>query len=135
MPAKIKALTLLTDDGSENYGEAKKWMVESDAPKINHLIAQLDISFSNSMIEAAHKQLKYGFLYHQSIKDFEELLIFLALAIEDYNNRPQHVLGGLTPMEVLKGKLVDRSAENNLLLQARQLRIAENQRMKCCATG
>jgi hypothetical protein len=34
---------LLTDDGSENYGEVKKWIEVSDNPKINHVIAQVDI--------------------------------------------------------------------------------------------
>jgi putative transposase len=62
----------LTDDGSENYGVAKQWIPGCDAPKIRHIIAQVHIQYSNSMIEAANKQLKYRFLYHQQISDFSQ---------------------------------------------------------------
>src|ERR1035438_10435957 len=64
---------LLTDDGSENYGEVKQWIKACDNPKFSHVIAQADIHFSNSMIEAANKQLKYRFLYHQKITDYSKL--------------------------------------------------------------
>jgi transposase InsO family protein len=101
VPANIKECMLLTDDGSENYGEVKKWIEVSDNPKINHVIAQVGIHSSNSMIEAANKQLKYRFLYHQKIKDYCSLDQYLKKAIEDFNHRPHAILNGLTPIEVL----------------------------------
>ena len=82
----------------------KKWIKVSDNPKINHIIAQTEIHFSNSMIEAANKQLKYRFLYHQKIKDYCSLDQYLKKAIEDFNHRPHAILNGLTPIEVLQGK-------------------------------
>ncbi len=102
IPANINECTLLTDDGSENYGEAKKWMNACDRPIVNHLIAQTDVQYSNSMIEAANKQLKYRFLYHHKISDFSKLEDYLKKAIHDFNNRPHGVLDGLTPIEVLE---------------------------------
>jgi hypothetical protein len=69
MPANISECMLLTDDGSENYGVAKQWITGSDAPKIRHFIAQVDVHYSNSMIEAANKQLKYRFLNHHKINN------------------------------------------------------------------
>jgi putative transposase len=66
----------------------KKWIDASANPKINHVIAQTDIHFSNSMIEAANKQLKYRFLYHQKIKDYSSLDQYLQKAIEDFNHPP-----------------------------------------------
>jgi hypothetical protein len=58
LPSSVIECMLLTDDGSENYGEVKQWIKACDNPKISHVIAQTDIHFSNSMIEAANKQLK-----------------------------------------------------------------------------
>ncbi len=124
---------LLTDNGSENYGVAKQWITESDAPKIRHVIAQLDVHYSNSMIEAANKQLKYRFLYHQRINTFSNLKDYFSKAILDFNHRPHDVLNGLTPMEVLQGKTYDKENQNNLLSLSVQRRISENQKLKCCA--
>jgi putative transposase len=132
VPANIKECMLLTDDGSENYGEVKKWIKVSDNPKINHVIAQTEIHFSNSMIEAANKQLKYRFLYHQKIKDYSSLDQYLKKAIEDFNHRPHAILNGLTPIEVLQGKSYNKETQNNFLSLAKQTRILENQKMKCC---
>jgi putative transposase len=133
VPAKISECMLLTDDGSENYGIAKQLITESDAPKIRHVIAQADIPFSNSMIEAANKQLKYRFLYHQKINNFSNLENYLSKAILDFNHRPHGVLNGLSPMEVLQGKIYDKENQNNLLSLSVQRRISENQQLKCCA--
>jgi putative transposase len=132
VPANIKECILLTDDGSENYGEVNQLISASNNPKINHVIAQADIHFSNSMIEAANKQLKYRFLYHQKINDYSILNEYVNKAILDFNNRPYAVLNGLTPIEVLQGKRYNKEIQNNLLSIAKQKRIHENQKMKCC---
>ena len=42
------------------------------------------------------------------------------------------VLHGLTPIEVLQGKRYNKEMQNNLLNIAKQTRIFENQKMKCC---
>ena len=128
----ISECMLITDDGSENYGEVKQWIKASDNPKINHVIAQADIPFSNSMIEAANKQLKYRFLYHQKINDFSSLGEFLSKAILDFNYRPHAVLNGLTPIEVLQGKRYKEEIQIKLQCIAKHTRILENQKMKCC---
>lgn len=107
-------------------------LLTDDAPKIRHVIAQADIPFSNSMIEAANKQLKYRFLYHQKITDISHLKGYLNKAILDFNHRPHGVLNGLSPMEVLQGKTYDKETQNNLLSLSVQRRISENQKLKCC---
>jgi len=89
---------IMTDDGTENGGIAK-----TTAINIQHIVAQKDVHFSNSMIEAANKQLKYRFLYHKTITSFDDLKIYMQSAVQDYNNRPYHALGGQTPLEVLAG--------------------------------
>ena len=132
LPCSVSECMLLTDNGSENYGEVKQWIKASDSPKINHVIAQVDIHFSNSMIEAANKQLKYRFLYHQKINDYSRLGEYLDKAILDFNHRPHAILNGLTPIEVLQGKSYNKETQNNFVSLAKQKRILENQKMKCC---
>ena len=49
---------LLVDDGIENKGYVCD-SIESEEIKIKLLVAQKDILFSNSMIEAVNKRMKY----------------------------------------------------------------------------
>ena len=72
-PADIGDCQLISDDGSENYGPVKQFILNSKRPTIQHLIAQRDIEFSNSMIEAANKKLKYNFLYHPTLPIMKNL--------------------------------------------------------------
>lgn len=132
-PANINNCQLITDDGPENRGAIQLIAAISKPPLLEHLIAQQDIEFSNSMIEAANKQLKYCFLYHRSIPDFAALQKFIAQAIEDYNNRPQAVLNGLTPLEVLHGKRFDKEAYHIQITAAKVNRVAQNKRTACCS--
>jgi hypothetical protein len=120
---------LLTDNGSENFGDVTEFVLQTSKPEVKHLVAQLDIEFSNSMIEAANKQLKYCFLYHRHIADINELRRYVKEAAEDYNNRPNNVLDGLTPLEVLKGLKPANYKEQ--VLQMKAARITENRKVQC----
>jgi hypothetical protein len=90
---------ILSDDGTEN-GKLKE--------ALEHKIAQKDITFSNSMVEAVFKHLKYFYLYPITPANFTEFLRSLERAIEDYNHKPHGALFGLTPLECFEGELVDR---------------------------
>jgi hypothetical protein len=72
-PAGLAQCSLITDDGSENHGDASKFTSDCQSPGIAHLIAQKTIDQSNSMIEAANKQIRYHFLYHKEIANFDQL--------------------------------------------------------------
>jgi putative transposase len=122
---------LISDDGSENYGPVKGFIENSKYPSIQHLIAQKDIEFSNSMIEAANKQLKYRFLYHH-IADYDALVKYVEQSVNDYNNRPHHVLHGLTPLEVSQGKIPSPHAYAEQTRQSKANRHIENKKIKCC---
>jgi putative transposase len=131
-PAGIEDCRLITDDGSENYGPVKELLSNSRHPVIQHLVAQKDIECSNSMIEAANKQLKYRFLYHKHIPDFAALETYVQQAVDDHNNRPHHVLHGLTPLEVLNGQKPDPHVYTGQINKARAARLVENKKMSCC---
>jgi putative transposase len=131
-PSGCETCELITDDCAENYGPVKDLIAGSANPVIRHIIAQRDVEFSNSMIEAANKQIKYHFLYHQHIPDYEALEKHAAAAVEDYNNRPGHVLNGLTPLEVLNGKVIDPAAYRKSITLAKTRRAEENKKAVCC---
>ena len=132
LPAGIPNCQFFSDDGSENYGPVKAFIESCQYPSLQHLVAQKDVEFSNSMIEAANKQLKYRFLYHHHIPDYNALVKYVVQAVEDYNNRPHHILHGLTPLEVLNGQLPDQHAFAAKIQLAKAARPAENRKTKCC---
>jgi transposase InsO family protein len=132
IPAGIETCQFITDDGSENAGPINELISSTIHPSITHLIAQRDIEFSNSMIEAANKQLKYSFLYHRNIPDHEALVAYVQQAVHEYNNRPHHVLEGQTPFEVLNGSTFDKTADQKQIYLAKEVRLIENKRTKCC---
>lgn len=131
-PATLEHCCLMTDDGCENFGTVQDFIKATDHPALEHIIAQRDVEFSNSMIEAANKNLKYHFLYHRHIADFNSLCQYLPQAISDFNNRPHDVLSGLTPLEVLYGKTSDKNAAVVQRQAAKAERIAKNKQQKCC---
>ena len=54
-------------------------------------------------------------------------------AIEDFNNRPHRVLNGLTPVEVLDGKIFDLINYKKQITISKELRLNENRIIKCCS--
>lgn len=101
-----KQIQLLCDDGSENAGEVNKFLC-SPRLFIEKLIAQVDITFSNSMIEAVNKKIKYEFLFPKKLYSFQDVIKTLKLAVTEYNDRPSGVLFGYSPNEVLEGAIPD----------------------------
>jgi putative transposase len=91
--------------GQRTIEKLQSFSTKCQDPEITHLIAQKTIVHSNSMIEAANKQIKYHFLYHKEILNFEQLENYLLIAVADYNNRPNDAINALTPIEMLNGKL------------------------------
>ena len=121
---------LLVDDGIENKGFVST-AIESNEIKLTKLIAQKDIHYSNSMIEAVNKQMKYSFLFRQELLDIDHTRRYLETAVEQYNRRPHSALFGLTPHEVFHGKLPDKTLFKPQMERAKALRKAENQALSC----
>jgi transposase InsO family protein len=123
-------IDLITDDGSENKGKVNDF-VNADNSNIRKLIAQLDIIFSNSMIEAVNKRMKYDYLFTIDLADYEQTLKYLKWAIEQYNNKPHSALFGLTPTEVYRGKIPDKRMFANDIAEAAIQRKEHNLNQNC----
>jgi len=121
---------LLVDDGIENKGVVCT-AIESNEMKLNRLIAQKDIIFSNSMVEAVNKRMKYDFLFRTELLDLEHTQRFLETAVAQYNNRPHSALYGFTPVEVFNGAKPDKYFFSPQIEQAKVLRKAENKALSC----
>jgi len=88
----------LTDGGSENCNFLVKTLTHEK--QIKHLIAQKDIQFSNSGIEALNKILKHQFLRNKNITSEKLLKKEVHNFVHIYNNhRPHSALNGYTPTE------------------------------------
>lgn len=124
---------LITDDGCENKGAVNQWM-EKSGTLWKHLVAQVDIVQSNSMVEAANKILKYRYLFPRPVADTEMLNEMLSTAISEYNRIPQHSLHGLSPEEVLNGMIPDKDRFKIQIASARQVWEQLNKNFRC-STG
>ena len=125
-------VTVFSDDGSENLGYVSDFF-SRPGNLMRKLVAQVDIEFSNSMVEAVNKVLKYQFLYPAESRLHTEADLRNALTpiIGRYNNRPQFVLHGLTPREVLGGEIPNPRMFAKQLADAREERKVANNANLC----
>jgi putative transposase len=122
----------LTDGGCENINSDVVSLLESLPNPIIHKIAQRDVVFSNSMIEAFNKTLKYEFLYPKTINTGTGLKKVIDKAIPTYNNhRPQWSLGGNTPSETFSGIPMDFSKYKTSFEGQKAIRLAQNKETSC----
>lgn len=125
-------LQFLTDGGSENVNSTVAKFINSVDVPINHLIAQKDVVFSNSMIEAINKIIKHQFLHPKEIINRIQLTNILADTIHVYNTiRPQMSLGGNTPQETFYGLSIDISRYTHNFKEQKQLRLIQNKKNAC----
>lgn len=123
--------TLVADGGGENHAlTIEELLRQTKRPEITKVIAQKDIVFSNSPVEAVNKIMK-RYLRHYKPQNLETLKAVLAAAVKDYNEqRPHGSLEGLTPMEAYAqpAKAIDFAEEKQ---RARALRIEQNRIANC----
>jgi len=120
----------MVDDGIENKGYVCE-AIENKEINLTRLVAQKDIRFSNSMVEAVNKRMKYDFLFRAQLLDFDHVERFLETAVAQYNNRPHSALYGFTPIEVFNGAKPDKALFKSQIEQAKILRKAENKALSC----
>jgi putative transposase len=127
-----KDVQLIVDGGPENNNHKMDVYLNSSEINIQKLIALKDIPFSNSLIEAQNKILKYRYLFKYQYQDIGALRNALDWIIPDYNDqRPHNSLKGLTPYEAFTGKTFDIEEHSDKMKQSKQNRLTENKKRLC----
>ncbi len=123
---------VFTDSGSENLNGEVNALIQGEL--LTRIVAQIDIEFSNSMIEAFFRTLKHRWLYLISLPSFETVLTALQTYMPDYTHRiPLNALHGGTPFEVYSGKWTTaaQNALQTFQVEAKINRITANKSVSC----
>jgi putative transposase len=95
--------TLLADAGVENRTAAVDELIDSGA--LRRVIAQTEIAFSNSLIEAWWRTLKHQWLYLNTLDTVESLRRLVEFYVGEHNTRlPHSAFKGQTPDEMYRGE-------------------------------
>ncbi|WP_339883497.1 hypothetical protein [Polaribacter vadi] len=131
----LKPINILSDGGSENKGELLSWINTIQAPLVvTKITAQTkDFPFSNSMSESTHSIYKTEFLHGKYSLNEKTHLKDLERFVEYYNHhRYPTDLFGLTPLEVVNGKIPDKNYFKEKIQEARKNRVLVNQQFNDC---
>ena len=97
--------TLVTDSGVENVNGEVDAMVEETV--IRRVLALVEVSYSNSVVEAYWRSLKNQWLYLNSLDSFEAVKKLVAFHVDEHNSvMPHSAFRGQTPDEpvLLQGR-------------------------------
>jgi transposase InsO family protein len=120
------------DSGTENLNSDVNTLVLEGS--IQRTIAQIDVEFSNSMIESLFHRLKHKHLFLIPLTNFEALIAGVNFYITENNERiPHSALKGATPLEMITGKWNQSilAQLQQLTIKAREIRIDTNRSRKC----
>ena len=122
---------LLADGGVENFNGAVDKLVESGLLK--RLLAQTEITFSNSLIESWWRVLKHQWLYLNSLDTVSTLKMLIGFYVSEHNARlPHSAFRGQTPDEMYYGTGSHIPREIELARKgARQARLEANRKRTC----
>ena len=127
--------TLLADGGVENYNKSVDAVVESGL--LTRVLAQTEISFSNSLIEAWWRGLKHQWLFLHQLDSLTKVRGLVGFYVAEHNERvPHSAFKGQTPDEMyigggeqIPGRLEAARQE------ARKARLEANRLRRCAACG
>ena len=124
------ATVLVSDGGPENMAaEVQELLAAQAHPAVRHIIAQKDIRFSNSPIEAVNKIMK-GYLRNLAPQTIAATEQAIAFAVHDYSEvRPHGSLKGVIPLERYINPSFTLAPPDLKAAQAQ--RIAENRKANC----
>jgi len=124
-------LELFVDSGSENLNGVVDEQIRTQ--NIKRVVAQIDVVFSNSMIEAFFRRLKHNHLYQKSLTSIKTLRKHLDFYVIQQNEYiPHYAHHGAFPIEVYTSKVpVTLSTMSEQKITARKERIVENLSARC----
>ncbi len=124
---------VVTDTGCENVNSDVDGVLEDEG--LRRTLAQVDVTFSNSMIEAFWRSLKHSWLYLHSLESVESLRRLVDFYVRQHNEvMPHAAFEGQTPDEMYYGR--GDAVVMQLLggrTQAREQRIRANRAAACGA--
>lgn len=125
-------LSVMVDGGGENKSHA---VTDLEAQgHFTKVVAQFEISFSNSIVEALFRQLKNNYLYHKDIYTYKSLSRHTSFWFNKHNDViPHTAFKGETPLERFSQSR-DKEEEIRILVgheDAIKLRIKNNQKIFC----
>ena len=122
---------LLVDAGVENMNRAVDALVERGL--LRRLLAMVDISFSNSLIEAWWRSLKHNWLFLHPLDSVAKVRGLVEFYVGEHNERvPHSAFKGQTPDEMYFGRgegVPDRLAKARA--SARASRLEKNRAQQC----
>jgi transposase InsO family protein len=93
---------VVADSGSENVNGAVDDLLNGE--EWTRVLAQVEVTFSNSMIEAFWRSLKHSWLYLHSLDSFAALHRLIEFYVEAHNEEmPHSAFQGQTPNEMFFG--------------------------------
>lgn len=125
--------TVLADDGVENFNAKVDELIASGLLK--RVLAQTEIRFSNSMIEAWWRSLKHNWLFLHSLDSIARVRSLVAFYVAEHNSQiPHSAFDGETPDEMYFG--TGSAVAESLAARreaARSARIEESRARMCPA--
>ncbi|MBX9769178.1 MAG: hypothetical protein K2X47_18020, partial [Bdellovibrionales bacterium] len=131
-------LSVMVDGGGENKSHAVNDLEAKG--QFTKVVAQFEISFSNSIVEALFRQIKNNYLYHKDIYTFKAPNRYASFWFNKHNEViPHTAFKGETPFERFNQSW-DKEEEIRILVRhedAIKLRIKNNQKIFCqmCAVA
>ncbi len=99
---KVKGTLLVSDAGSENVNRNVDEQLKGI--DLERVLAPIDVTYSNSMIEAFWRSLKHSWLYLHGFETESELRRLIAFYVDAHNRKmPHSVFEGQTPNEMFFG--------------------------------
>jgi len=123
--------TLLSDSGTEYVNADVKGLLQQRGLK--HVLAQVEVAYSNSMIEAFWRSLKHGWLYLNALDTEATVRKHMAFFVEQHNTvMPHSAFAGPTPVEMFRGEGPEVTAQlAGARKLAREQRHAHNRLVRC----
>ncbi len=122
---------VVADSGSENVNGAVDDLLDDE--ELTRVLAQVEVTFSNSMIEAFWRSLKHGWLYLHSLDSITALRRLIEFYVKAHNEvMPHSAFQGQTPDEIFFGigdEVPKRLAEARA--SAREKRMNANRAVGC----
>ena len=124
---------LLADGGVENFNKAVDDLVEGGLLK--RVLAQTDITFSNSMIESWWRVLKHQWLYLNTLDTISAIENLVAFYVQEHNSRLPHSAFRGQTLDEMYFKTGDGIPEKleAARQEARQARAEANRKQECGA--